>query len=652
MNLQTAPNGGIPPGRRRLTADDLEQMMKPSTAAGIAFTTPDGRALFVRRGADGDHAGEWCFPGGSTEDGETPVDTARREATEETGYDASGPMKLLGQNDATGVDYTTFHHPVAEQFEATLNDENSESVWAPIGEPPEPLHPGVRPVLENLKSRNQDQEFKVSGAEDHALTMAFDRDSVRSFDRDGRLRIARAHISKATVNPYWGREIPMAEALGLEPDRQYMMLRDPDELAKAAQSFNGVPVLRRHVKVDAIDYRPEDVVGALGTDCVFEDGYLDNSMIIWALPAIEGIESEERQELSSSYHYRADMTPGNFNGMRYDGVMRDIVGNHVALVEDGRAGPDVLVGDSAEGMMSDNKALASKINAIALRATSVQALNTYLKPRLAMDAKINYGEIFKGVTGAKFKDSTKVMAERIRAQASGKIAKDASLDQVEQVLDMLSAHEVDAGDESVSEKQHDAMAAAAQGQSDLGIPEKVGKEFVSKDAEPLRKFLTEKGMAADDIETAMGMMPKPAADADPDDDDEITAKDKDMPDKEKDKDTVTKPAMDAAIAAACDATAKRVRATERGIREALVEVRPLVGELSMAFDSAEGVYRKALEILQVPGAKDIHESALKSIVAMQVPKAAARRDTSLAMDSGAKSRTAERFPQLSRIGTA
>lgn len=34
---------------------------------------------------------------------------------------------------------------------------------------------------------------------------------------------------------------------------------------------------------------------------------------------------------------------------------------------------------------------------------------------------------------------------------------------------------------STSEKQHRAMAAAAHGKSTLGIPEKVGKEFVRAD---------------------------------------------------------------------------------------------------------------------------------------------------------------------------
>src|SRR5581483_6680468 len=62
-------------------------------------------------------------------------------------------------------------------------------------------------------------------------------------------------------------------------------------------------------------------------------------------------------------------------------------------------------------------------------------------------------------------------------------------------------------------------------------------------------------------------------------------------DENKEKDMVDKPAMDAAIAAAVDATEKKaklaldealksVRDNERGIREALAVVRPWVGELA------------------------------------------------------------------------
>ena len=70
------------------------------------------------------------------------------------------------------------------------------------------------------------------------MVLAFDRSSVRSFDTNGFLHIEKAHISKANVCPYLGSEIPNADELGLKPKQVYQLLRDPDELAKAARTSN------------------------------------------------------------------------------------------------------------------------------------------------------------------------------------------------------------------------------------------------------------------------------------------------------------------------------------------------------------------------------------------------------------------------------
>jgi 8-oxo-dGTP pyrophosphatase MutT (NUDIX family) len=310
-----------------------------AAAAGIMFRTSDGRALFLRRGADGDHDGEWCFPGGSIEAGETAEDAARREADEETKAEMfleGGPLRLLDRRTShEGVDYSTFLQPVTDQFLPTLNGEHSAFAWAPTSHPPEPLHPGVKAVLSKL-AMDQAQPYGL----------AFDRSSVRTYDRDGRLHVEITNISKAAVNPYIGREIPDYLAFGLEPDRVYQLLRDPDELAKAAPTFNNVPLLSRHVPVTADDHKPDLVIGCTGTDSAFEAPYLRNSLVVWARDAIDDIESDVKKELSSAYRYRADMTPGTYEGVPYDGVMRDIIGNHVALVREGRAGPTVVVADA------------------------------------------------------------------------------------------------------------------------------------------------------------------------------------------------------------------------------------------------------------------------------------------------------------------
>jgi hypothetical protein len=165
-------------------------------------------------------------------------------------------------------------------------------------------------------------------------------------DKDGRLHAASVPITKVGVNKYRGREIPGWEKLGLDANTVYALLRDPNELRKAASTFSGLPLLSEHASTTADRIDPRLIVGSVG-HAKFEYPYLKNSVHVWARSAITGIESESRKALSAAYQYSADMTPGEFGGIRYDGVMRGIFGNHVALVPKTRAGADVVIGDIA-----------------------------------------------------------------------------------------------------------------------------------------------------------------------------------------------------------------------------------------------------------------------------------------------------------------
>lgn len=177
--------------------------------------------------------------------------------------------------------------------------------------------------------------------------VAFDKSlSARSVDEDDHLHITQTNISKATVNPYRGSEIPNAEQLGLEPNRIYKLLRDPKELAKGAATFNNKPLLDLHKPQTAATHDHELTVGTVSNPR-FVHPYLKADMAVWEAAAIAGIDKDEVKQLSSSYRYDADMTPGEYEGQAYDGVMRNIRCNHVALVEEGRAGPDVIVADGA-----------------------------------------------------------------------------------------------------------------------------------------------------------------------------------------------------------------------------------------------------------------------------------------------------------------
>lgn len=198
---------------------------------------------------------------------------------------------------------------------------------------------------------------------------------MRTFDGNGRLQVKLSNISKANVCPYFGREIPNAEKLGLEPDKIYQLWRHPDELKKAAATFNNIPLLSIHTPDFPGDPPREYRVGVTHSNADFDGTYLTNGLSVWDDSAIAGIETEEQEELSSSYQYVADMTPGvTPNGESYDGIMRDIIGNHVALVEKGRAGSDVLVADS----------LPPELKQMARAKNILDAL----KPFLAADADL------------------------------------------------------------------------------------------------------------------------------------------------------------------------------------------------------------------------------------------------------------------------
>lgn len=454
-------------------------------------------------------------------------------------------------------------------------------------------------------------------AGDEAL--AFDRASARTYDADNRLHVTRSNISKAVINPYLGREIPDYEDLGLDPDRIYQMYRDPEELEKAAPTFNNLPILSKHVPVSA--ERPEQalVIGSTGTDAAFDGTYLTNSLVFWVRDAIRLIEDEVQKELSCSYRYRPDMTPGTVNGEAYDGVMRDIRGNHVALVSEGRAGPDVVVGDSAEEIN-----MAIKLSRKAAFLSGVAT--AHVLPKLATDAKVDLVPAFAGVTGKNFAEKKGAIVASIAERCKGKLAADQDLGDIAEVLEAIAPLAVpEVEDEDPSLEQSDAPG-----------PEKraTDNDPMARVLEFLRGKLSPEDMAQ--IDAICGG----AMDAEPDE------KGKEDDKKEKGE-MVDKAAMDSAIR---DAEG-RVVARFSALREAERAVRPYVGEL-VACDSAEAVYSTALKMLGVD-VKDIHPSAYPAILKMQpVPGAKPKASTPVAMDAARSKSYAERFPDAARLGRA
>lgn len=184
----------------------------------------------------------------------------------------------------------------------------------------------------------------------NADVLTFDAKSVRSIDENGFMRIAISPFTKEQVAPYYGREIPGWEKLGLDPEKTYMGYRPSEELQKAEtiESINGIPVQFRHHPDFSDAPAHETRVGAAGTDAEWREPYLMNSLIIYDDKAKDVIKSGFMRELSLAYRYDPEIKAGEWNGKKYDFIMRNIRANHIALVEEGRAGADVLVYDSKQ----------------------------------------------------------------------------------------------------------------------------------------------------------------------------------------------------------------------------------------------------------------------------------------------------------------
>ena len=121
--------------------------------------------------------------------------------------------------------------------------------------------------------------------------------------------------------------------------------RPEEEVASPASlaSFAGKAVTAEHppVLLDA-DNTKDYQVGFSGTEVVYDNGFVKAVMTITDQDAIDRIMRGDAREVSAGYRVNYDPTPGvTDSGEHYDGIQKEIVGNHIAVVRRGRAGPQV-----------------------------------------------------------------------------------------------------------------------------------------------------------------------------------------------------------------------------------------------------------------------------------------------------------------------
>ena len=251
------------------------------------------------------------------------------------------------------------------------------------------------------------------------------------------------------------------------------------------------------------------------------------------------------------------------------------------------------------------------------------ALHVYLKPKLAKDAKIDLRAIVAPITPKNFADMKPKLASALTLALDGKLAKDAKLDDLALALDAMEDMALMPADLALDKKAEDEDDETEEERKDRLAKRAKDKRARDKAARDAENETEEEKKARE---------AKEAADSEED--------------KEKDK-----KAMDAALARVSRETEARVVKRMQETAEAREFVRPLVGVLPMALDTADGVLRSAAKVLGVPDADDASLSvkALRALVTAYAPKN--ERPHRIALDS-AKNAEAEfrtMFPNAAPI---
>lgn len=171
-----------------------------------------------------------------------------------------------------------------------------------------------------------------------------DSNSKKSYDLNGWAEIQDNPISKIGVFPYLGSQISEE----LEPNKIYQVYRPEEELSnpECIESFKLVPWTDEHAMLGEgfLPAEKKGIDGVIGENVYYKDGYLKANLKIFTNKLANLIDNDKK-ELSIGYRCLYEIQKGTYNGQEYDAIQRNIRGNHLALVDEGRSGHDVAVLD-------------------------------------------------------------------------------------------------------------------------------------------------------------------------------------------------------------------------------------------------------------------------------------------------------------------
>lgn len=165
---------------------------------------------------------------------------------------------------------------------------------------------------------------------------------------DGYLAV-RARAARTGVYQYGGSEVDPTNAHGLRDQASVNVLRDDDTVfdATAVRSFLMKPVTDNHPTVPVTAKNWKDHARGVVAGAMRDGDHLAFDLVLMDQAAIDAVDAGKR-ELSNGYD--AGLEFGDFtaaDGTKCQARQTSIRGNHVALVDRGRAGSTCRIGDAA-----------------------------------------------------------------------------------------------------------------------------------------------------------------------------------------------------------------------------------------------------------------------------------------------------------------
>ena len=167
-----------------------------------------------------------------------------------------------------------------------------------------------------------------------------DKSSKRTKDENGFLTIKDNPIAVAGVFEYLHSEL-----FENGEDRVVKVYRDFEDLKSVKDKFSKMPIMFNHKWVGD---EANQVDGAISEDIRIDEKNLSliSDLTIYNPELVEAIENDKIIELSPGYTGEVVEEKGRFNGIDYDYRQIPNITNHLAVVENGRAGGSLKIQDS------------------------------------------------------------------------------------------------------------------------------------------------------------------------------------------------------------------------------------------------------------------------------------------------------------------